>query len=68
VVSDSGTGIHAENLAKVFDPFFTTKSEGTGLGLANAYKIMESHGASLRVLSQVGQGSTFTASFPREIS
>ena len=68
VVSDSGTGIHAENLAKVFDPFFTTKSEGTGLGLANAYKIMESHGGSLRVLSQVGQGSTFTASFPLEIS
>ena len=68
VVGDSGHGIPAENLAKVFDPFFTTKSEGTGLGLANAYKIMESHGGSLKVASQVGQGSRFTASLPLEVS
>ncbi len=68
VIDDSGHGIPAENLAKVFDPFFTTKSEGTGLGLANAYKIMESHGGSLKVASHVGQGSRFTASLPLEVS
>jgi two-component system sensor histidine kinase HydH len=68
VVGDSGRGIPEENLAKVFDPFFTTKSEGTGLGLANAYKIMQSHDGSLKVTSHVGEGSTFTASLPLEIS
>ncbi len=68
VVDDSGRGIPAENLARIFDPFFTTKSEGTGLGLANAYKIMESHGGSLKVASHVGEGSRFTASLPLEIS
>jgi signal transduction histidine kinase len=68
VVGDSGCGIPAENLSRVFDPFFTTKSGGTGLGLANAYKIMESHGGSLKVVSRAGEGSTFTASLPLEIS
>lgn len=68
VVGDSGHGISAENLSKVFDPFFTTKSEGNGLGLANAYKIMESHGGSLKVASRVGEGSIFTASLPLEVS
>jgi signal transduction histidine kinase len=68
VVGDSGCGIPAENLSRVFDPFFTTKSGGTGLGLANAYKIMESHGGSLKVASRAGEGSAFTASLPLEIS
>jgi signal transduction histidine kinase len=68
VVEDSGRGISAENLAKVFNPFFTTKSDGTGLGLANAYKIMESHGGSLTVASHVDEGSKFTASLPLETS
>lgn len=68
VVEDSGHGISAENLARIFNPFFTTKSDGTGLGLANAYKIMESHGGSLTVSSHVGEGSQFTASLPLENS
>jgi len=68
VISDSGRGIPEQNLARVFDPFFTTKSDGTGLGLANAYKIMESHGGSLKVASRVGEGSIFTASLPLENS
>jgi len=68
VVSDTGCGIPPEMLGKVFDPFFTTKSEGTGLGLANAYKIMEGHDGTLSVTSRPGEGSTFTASLPLEIS
>ncbi|MDA3902122.1 MAG: ATP-binding protein [Desulfuromusa sp.] len=66
IVSDTGCGIPEENLGKVFDPFFTTKSNGTGLGLANAYKIIESHGGDLSVESQLGKGSTFTVSLPLE--
>ncbi|MDT8440158.1 MAG: ATP-binding protein [Desulfuromonadales bacterium] len=66
VVTDTGCGIPKEFLGKVFDPFFTTKSDGTGLGLANAYKIMESHHGSLSVISLPSKGSTFIASFPLE--
>src|SRR6202045_2829148 len=46
-VSDSGTGIHAENLAKIFDPFVTTKRQGTGLGLPIARTIIESYGGTI---------------------
>jgi signal transduction histidine kinase len=67
VVRDSGCGIPTENLGRIFDPFFTTKGNGTGLGLANTYKIMQSHGGTLQVNSRVGTGSTFTASLPIEV-
>jgi len=65
-VADTGTGIPAENLAKIFDPFFSTKEEGkgTGLGLAVAYGIVEAHGGDISVSSRVGEGTTFTIVFP----
>lgn len=65
-LTDSGQGIPAENLERVFDPFFTTKDEGegTGLGLAVSYRIIESHGGHLSVQSQVGKGTTFTIQLP----
>jgi two-component system sensor histidine kinase HydH len=63
-VQDDGCGIKPGDQEKVFDPFFTTKSHGTGLGLANAYKIVESHEGTLRVQSAPGAGSTFTVSLP----
>jgi len=63
-VSDTGCGIPPENRDKVFDPFFTTKGNGTGLGLANSYKIIQSHGGELTLTSTVGQGSTFTLTLP----
>jgi signal transduction histidine kinase len=66
LVKDNGCGIKASDLGKVFDPFFTTKSHGTGLGLANTYKILESHDGTLTVKSTPGSGSTFTASLPAE--
>ena len=64
VVSDDGCGIPAELRGKVFDPFFTTKGNGTGLGLANSYKIAQSHGGELTFESVVGRGSTFTLTLP----
>lgn len=63
-IKDTGIGIPASHLKKIFDPFFTTKSEGTGLGLSISLKILESHGATIEVVSEEGKGSTFTIYFP----
>jgi len=65
-ISDTGTGISSENLKKIFDPGFTTKGVGVGigLGLSIVYKIMEDHGGSIEVKSDLGKGSTFSLKFP----
>jgi two-component system NtrC family sensor kinase len=60
-VSDTGTGIPAENLQRIFDPFYTTKQgEGTGLGLSISYTLVARYGGSISVESEVGKGSSFT--------
>ncbi|MBI4957084.1 MAG: ATP-binding protein [Myxococcales bacterium] len=58
-VEDSGSGIAADDLARVFDPFFTTKAigEGTGLGLAIAKRILEEHGGAVEIESAPGRGT-----------
>ena len=63
-ISDSGHGIGHKELEHIFDPFFTTKHEsqeheGTGLGLAIAHQIIQAHGGTIEVSSQVDQGTTF---------
>ena len=65
-VEDHGEGIAAERLSSIFDPFFTTKpvGEGTGLGLAMVYGILEEHGGWIEVRSERGRGSCFTAFVP----
>jgi len=63
-VADSGSGIPEENLEKIFTPFFTTKEKGTGLGLAVAHRIIEDHGGTMEVTSQVGRGTTFVITLP----
>ncbi len=67
-ITDSGCGIPPEHLNKLFDPFFTTKEvgHGTGLGLAVSLGIVQRHGGSIRVHSEVGKGSTFTIWVPLE--
>jgi two-component system, NtrC family, sensor kinase len=65
-IQDSGEGIARENLKRIFDPFFTTKpvGEGTGLGLAVSYRIVESHHGRIEVESEQGAGSRFRVWVP----
>ena len=73
-VRDTGEGIAPEQLGHVFDRFYRadkTRSRdrgGTGLGLAIVKAIVEAHGGTVTVTSQVGEGSTFTISLPNLVS
>ncbi|GAB6038763.1 ATP-binding protein [Fundidesulfovibrio butyratiphilus] len=66
-VRDSGKGIPADNLPHIFEPFFTTKDvgEGTGLGLAVTYSIIQRHGGRVEVESEPGQGTAFYVYLPK---
>ena len=65
-VSDTGSGIPADQLSRIYDPFFTTKDigKGTGLGLSITYGIVQEHGGIITCESAVGQGTRFTISLP----
>ncbi len=62
-VSDTGSGIAPDHLARIFEPFFTTKNYGTGLGLTNVKRLVEDNGGTLAVISNQGTGTTFTLRF-----
>ena len=64
-VADTGMGIPPENIRKLFEPLFTTKSRGVGLGLAIVKSMIEAHGGTITVESDVGRGSTFCVALPR---
>ena len=65
-VSDTGTGMSPETVQRALDPFFTTKppGQGTGLGLATVYGIIQQAGGRLQIYSEPDVGSTFTVLLP----
>ena len=64
VIRDSGMGMARDMVDKIFDPYFSTKDAGTGLGLPIAKKIVEDHGGSIRVESEVQKGTVITITLP----
>ncbi len=67
-ISDNGPGIPPDVLPRIFDPFFTAKDvgEGTGLGLSIVPELVERHGGTIEVDTQIGTGTTFTVVMPRK--
>lgn len=63
-VSDTGSGIDDDVLSHIFVPFFTTKVQGSGLGLAMTYQLLEKHGGDIAIETQKGQGTTFLVYLP----
>lgn len=63
-VRDTGCGIAENILERVMDPYFTTKPEGTGLGLAMVYKIIDEHGGTIKIVSTEGEGTTVSITLP----
>jgi len=69
-ISDNGKGISKESMTKLFQPFFTTKpvGEGTGLGLAVVYGIVQSHGGKITVDSELEKGTVFTIKLKKDVN
>ncbi|GEM_PF-3346095 len=63
-VRDTGHGISEDDLGKVFEPFFTTKEDGTGLGLATVYGILQRMQGEVEVESVLARGTTFRVMIP----
>lgn len=62
--ADQGPGIPEERIPKLGEPFYTTKEKGTGLGLMVSFRIIEDHGGTIRVSSQVDVGTVFDVELP----
>ena len=63
-VQDEGVGIPPENREKVFNLYYTTKENGSGIGLATVFKVVQLHNGEIEVDSEVGRGTTFILKFP----
>lgn len=63
-ISDTGIGMDEYTLSQIFEPFYSTKGDGTGLGLSVTYGIVQGHGGSIEVSSEVNKGSQFRVWLP----
>jgi len=63
-VNDQGEGIPKKDLSRIFDPFFSTKKEGSGLGLATSYSIVDKHAGYIRTESKPGKGARLVVYLP----
>jgi signal transduction histidine kinase len=58
-ISDNGSGMNEESMARLFEPYFTSKAKGTGLGLTNTQNIILNHNGNIRAESELGKGTRF---------
>ncbi len=65
-ITDQGVGIPPSVIDRIFEPFFTTKRNGSGLGLATSYSIIQRHGGKIEVHSTPGNGTTMVVLLPAE--
>jgi two-component system sensor histidine kinase HydH len=63
-ITDTGIGMTADQLERCFDVYWSNKKGGTGLGLATTKRIVEEHGGTIRVISEVGRGTSFAFTVP----
>lgn len=63
-VIDTGPGIDADKIAKIWQPYFSSKKNGTGLGLPTTRRIIQEHGGSIDVHSELGRGTDFAINLP----
>jgi signal transduction histidine kinase len=64
-IADGGVGIPEESRAKIFQLYFTTKPQGSGIGLAVTYRVVQLHNGSIHFDSTVGEGTTFSLRLPK---
>lgn len=64
-IADTGRGIAEDQVKKIFEPFYTTKEQGLGLGMPYAKKIIDQHGGTISLSSQLGKGTTSRIVIPR---
>ena len=67
-IRDEGEGIPPEILPRIFDHYFTTKKDGSGIGLAMTYRIVQLHGGAMDVSSEPGSGAVFTMRLPLAVA
>ncbi|MHC4895375.1 MAG: sensor histidine kinase, partial [Planctomycetota bacterium] len=63
-ITDTGIGMTEEQIERCFDVYWSNKKGGTGLGLPTTKRIVEEHGGALRVISEVGRGTSFVMTLP----